>query len=101
MENDKKKPTFEPVSAEEAKKIRAFDSVGLNSGTECASGDEPKKKACEGKSSGAYCCWVSDKRYEGRCVWNQFAWPWDKQLYCSDVYKSDDYESDKNTQGKL
>ena len=24
MENDKKKPTFEPVSAEEAKKIRAF-----------------------------------------------------------------------------
>ena len=94
MENDKKKPTFEPVSAEEAKKIRSFDGKDLFSGTtECASGDEPKKKACEGKSSGAYCCWVYGKTYEGRCVWNQFAWPWEKHLYCSDVYKSGTDES--------
>lgn len=58
MENNEKKPTFEPVSAEEAKKIRAFrEKVDMLSGTvDCGSGFRDPYVACYGKAEGEGCC---------------------------------------------
>lgn len=58
MKNEKMKPTFEPVSAEEAKKIRAFrESVNMQSGTvDCGSGSHDPYAVCSGKAEGAGCC---------------------------------------------
>ena len=67
METDKKKPTFEPISAEEAKKIRAIlDSIDPTSATECPSGEFAQIIACNGLLEGDECCWNSDIR--GHCV---------------------------------
>lgn len=58
MKNEKMKPTFEPVSAEEAKRIRAFrDVVESQSGTvDCGSGFIDPYVACSGKGPGVGCC---------------------------------------------
>ena len=59
MENDKKKPTFEPISAEEAKKIRATSNNDgrWDSGVLCQSGVSTREEACISKYSGADCCY--------------------------------------------
>ena len=84
METDKKKPTFEPISAEEAKKVRATaGSIDPTSATECPSGDRAKERACEGKHYWDECCW--DSSNYGRCVNQQH----DEfgELYCSGTYQ--------------
>ncbi|MDE6344647.1 MAG: hypothetical protein K2L69_07910 [Muribaculaceae bacterium] len=71
MENDKKKPTFEPVSAEEAKKIRATGNKDgqWNSGVLCESGITTREGACIGKSEGADCCYYQNgNELHGKCV---------------------------------
>lgn len=81
MKKDEKKPTFEPVSVEEAKKIRANVGSTINptSATECPSGDKPQLQACKGKSYWDECCWNSS--IYGRCV-NGF-YEGERALYCS------------------
>ena len=67
MKNDSKKPVFEPVSIEEAKKIRATRAEGDNppSGTLCTSGVE---NTCSGKFENDWCCVDTGyRRYYGRC----------------------------------
>lgn len=71
MENNKKKPIFEPVSAEEAKKIRASgDKEGRwDSGVLCESGVIGPQQACIGKGIGAACCYMRDgEELHGKCV---------------------------------
>lgn len=71
MENDKKKPTFEPVSAEEAKKIRASGNKdgSWDSGVLCESGVQDAQQACIGKGSGAPCCYMLNGQEKiGKCV---------------------------------
>lgn len=62
IENSNKKTVFEPVSAEEAKKIRgAFTEKNSNklSGIECPSGGDFIYEPCIGKYEGAICCFHS------------------------------------------
>ena len=71
MENDKKKPTFEPISAEEAKKIRAYGESreAPPSGLECQSGGDRMYEPCLGKSEGAWCCYMENGgNVYGRCI---------------------------------
>ena len=71
MENDKKKPTFEPVSAEEAKKIRATGNKdgSWDSGVLCESGITTREGACIGKAEGADCCYMTNGEEQiGKCV---------------------------------
>ena len=58
MEDNKKKPIFEPVSAEEAKKIRAFkEGISPKSGTvDCGSGFHDSYASCATKNYGEACC---------------------------------------------
>ncbi len=71
MENDKKKPTFEPVSAEEAKKIRATGNKEgrWDSGVRCESGIQDKWAACWLKTDDDPCCyWDNGQEKRGVCV---------------------------------
>lgn len=58
MENNEKKPTFEPVSAEEAKKIRAYREkiITQSGGIDCGSGSHDSYGSCIGKPEGVPCC---------------------------------------------
>lgn len=70
MKDSTKKPVFEPVSAEEAKKIRATVNNDLPpSGLECSSGDA--YSACYDKSLNDWCCEDRGDRYYGRCGYDE------------------------------
>ena len=70
--NNQKKGVFEPVSAEEAKKIRAYENGNggsWESGIECASGGDAVE-LCFGKYPGAPCCYLyNGKEVYGKCVY--------------------------------
>ncbi|MCM1256189.1 MAG: hypothetical protein NC221_08735 [Duncaniella sp.] len=70
MEHTPKKPAFEPVSDEEAKKIRASSGTRdeCESATECFSGADKFTDACVGRGEGCACC--VDNRY-GKCYYPQ------------------------------
>lgn len=72
MENNKKNPIFEPVSAEEAKKIRSYkggESLTSGSGAICESGISDPWQACISMSSGAECCYYENgQEKRGKCV---------------------------------
>lgn len=71
MKNSKenKKVVFEPISAEEAKKIRAAgnDRMYPPSGLECESGGDRLYDPCEGKEEGEWCCYDDGKFVYGKC----------------------------------
>ena len=68
MEDNKKKPVFEPVSAEEAKKIRATANHDVPpSGLECPSGGDREYDSCSGKNEGDWCCFDSGNKNYGHC----------------------------------
>lgn len=73
MDDTNKKPTFEPISQEEAKKIRAFeDNEGntLNSGVDCGSGFDGIETPCLNKPEGADCCYFNNgEEHHGKCVY--------------------------------
>ena len=73
MENDKKKPTFEPVSAEEAKRIRAYnggESMTSGSGVECTSGSTDPYAVCQLSHYGQECCYLRNgEEIHGVCDW--------------------------------
>lgn len=88
MEDNMKKPVFEPVSAEEAKKIRATANDDVPpSGLECSSGSA--YAACEGKSEGYWCCEDRGNRYYGRCGYDDNDRPsgstLPRQLKCKEI----------------
>lgn len=58
MKNNKNKTVFEPVSAEEAKKIRAYrENIITQSGAiDCGSGSHDPYSSCIGKPEGVECC---------------------------------------------
>lgn len=65
-----KKPIFESISVEEAKKIRAYDGGRDNppSGLQCASGGDWVYETCLGQYSGAWCCHLENGgKVYGRC----------------------------------
>lgn len=71
---ESKKPIFQPVSAEEAKRIRATAGKTTDyppSGLECTSGEESRYSACRNKPAQEWCCWNDNStiRY-GRCKEN-------------------------------
>ena len=73
MDNKNKKPIFEPVSAEEAKQIRATCGKTTDyppSGLECTSGDGSKYSACKNKEEWSWCCWNDSTKHYGRCKQN-------------------------------
>lgn len=91
----KKKPIFESISVEEAKKIRAYDGGRDNppSGLQCASGGDWVYETCLGQYPGAWCCHLENGRevygkcerdYNGpalmelRCVTNPELGSWSK-----------------------
>ncbi|MCM1256188.1 MAG: hypothetical protein NC221_08730 [Duncaniella sp.] len=79
MKDTSKKPAFEPVSDEEAKKIRASSgSLNPTSATECPSGENAQIVACNGKYEGDQCCYSTD--IYGRC--RRDGPPWDEHLIC-------------------
>ena len=68
--NNQKKPTFVPVSVEEAKKIRAYEGTKTpHSGVECPSGGEDAYSVCMNKSEGDECCYYNNgHEVHGHCV---------------------------------
>lgn len=55
---NKTKSIFEPISSEDAKKIKAYAEGGrYDSGVECPSGGVDESAACQGKPEGAECCY--------------------------------------------
>ncbi len=68
MKDSTKKPVFEPVSAEEAKKIRATAGEDVPpSGLECPSGGDREYDSCYGKNEGDWCCIDLGEKNFGRC----------------------------------
>lgn len=70
MESQDKKPVFEPVSVEEAKKIRALAGSEREyppSGLECSSGSDGRFDPCRYKVEWSWCCWDDGSRHYGRC----------------------------------
>lgn len=70
MESNNKKPVFEPISPEEAKKIRAYDNTRENppSGLECLSGWGSMYDPCIGKGEDDWCCYHSGfSEIHGKC----------------------------------
>lgn len=72
MKDDKKKPIFEPITPEEAKKIKAsgtYDS--WDSGVLCTSGSTDRYEVCQEKYHGADCCYLDNAGNEiyGKCDW--------------------------------
>ena len=77
MKNEKMKPTFEPVSVEEAKKIRASGNKDdrQDSGiTRCESGIQDKWAACWLKTDNDPCCyWDGGQEKRVICINTNFS----------------------------
>lgn len=68
MDTENKKPVFQQLTAEEAKKVRAtITRDQCESATECPSGDEREYKACDGRGEGCACCIDGGNFRYGRC----------------------------------
>lgn len=68
MDTENKKPVFQQLTAEEAKKVRAtITRDQCESATECPSGGDREYEACVGRGEGCACCVEGGNFRYGRC----------------------------------
>lgn len=88
--NDKeiKKSIFEPISAEEAKKIKAYkEDINPTSATFCTSGEDRRWTACDSQMINDDCCWDDGQSHYGRC--EESIYNGATRLYCANFKSSD------------